>query len=302
MRKDYIFSQYESIDFELNDCGTDEFNLRFDRMLNFLFADVQLYSNSARTIALSAADWEYYTQDLYYTAKEGESFGSGKTLYSQIKILNSTYQSGKIYGTCNNFGSYAGGHAQGPDYVEITSSTTYTIDPQIKEAVLLIPASVTTQMTITLEQGTHPCGNVSTLNRCRVVDESSYSGHHIVTDGTDQYWVGNQSVEFIFNSSGGLIWASAGWEILGESAGTTFINESTLIRTIPNKAKIQADISPTSTGNAYLANGQIDKSKSASFFHVLSTTYASYTTSTGRFATSTTDYKLLNIQLWHDPA
>ena len=218
MRKDYSFNTYESVDFELNDCGTSEFSLRFDRMLNFLFSDVELYSDSGRTVPLSAADWEYYTTDTVYTTKEGAAGGSGKTIYSQIKVVNATYQTGTLYGTCNNFGSYASGNAQGPDFQEITATGSYTIDPQIKEAVLDASATTST-ITITISGGTHPSGNAGIMNRVKIVGSDTVKT--IVTDGTLSFWVEPGQVVDFYLKGTTLVWASGASELVYDVPGNT---------------------------------------------------------------------------------
>ena len=229
MRKDYIFNTYESVDFELNDCGTSEFSLRFDRMLNFLFSDVELYSDSGRTVPLSAADWEDYTTDTVYTTKEGVAGGSGKTIYSQIKVVNATYQTGTLYGTCNNFGSYASGNAQGPDFQEITATGSYTIDPQIKEAVLDASATTST-ITITISGGTHPSGNAGIMNRVKIVGSDTVKT--IVTDGTLTFWVEPKQVVDFYLKGTTLMWASVGWEAI-------FIDDTPSSRYIPNASLLR---------------------------------------------------------------
>jgi len=235
MRKDYIFNTYESVDFELNDCGTSEFSLRFDRMLNFLFSDVELYSDSGRTVPLSAADWEDYTTDTVYTTKEGVAGGSGKTIYSQIKVVNATYQTGTLYGTCNNFGSYASGNAQGPDFQEITATGSYTVDPQIKEAVLDASATTST-ITITISGGTHPSGNAGIMNRVKIVGSDTVKT--IVTDGTLTFWVEPGQVVDFYLKGTTLMWASGAWELLWEDSTNTVQDVSLSLQNIGGSVEI----------------------------------------------------------------
>lgn len=216
--KDYRRADYESVDFEINDSGSSAFSIRlYGDHLNYLFADMELYSDSGRTTPLSGADWEYYTTDATYTALEADTGagGSGKTIYTEIRILNATYQSGTVYATCNNFGSYTSGLSQGVTIEEITATGSVTIDPGEKKKILIIPSSVSTQLTITVVQGTHPCGDASYGNVLEIRNESGYSGYHIITwsGASANWWLEeNKNVNYFF-AGGSNLMRGPGWNL-----------------------------------------------------------------------------------------
>lgn len=236
--KDYKIGRFESVDFELNDCGTDEFTLRFDRVLDHAFSSVTLYADSDRTTALTeGSDWEYYTEDSTRTALEAGDDGSGETIYSEIKILNATYQSGAVYGTCNNFGTYTSGKATGVEYEEINETSSYEIDPQQER--IMVHSAPTADITITLSNAGHPCGYSPTHGRVTIWNDNSSDYKIIVTDGTTTYWIrAGQTATFCFRTNSSdvetLTWCSAGWETIYYDATSTLtsVPQTSLLRDV----------------------------------------------------------------------
>lgn len=218
----------EDLEFELNNTGSTAFTLRFDGVLDFAFSNVTLYSDENRTTPLSAADWQYTTQDLDYTALEAESGGSGQTIYTEIQVVNTDYQDVILYGTCNNFGAYTNGKALSTRIYQVNSSTvvsdaySFEIDPQVLKSILVIDSTITSQLTITLTQGTHPSGNASVQNIVEIRNNSGLSdNYHIVTDGTENWWLSeNQTTEYFFNESDEL-YRGKGWELIYNAPSNT---------------------------------------------------------------------------------
>ena len=103
MYRNYQRGRHESLDVDLTDVGSDQFMVRADGLEGNAFYDMEIYSDSGRTTPLSVSDWEYYTEDERKTEQEALTGGTGETVYSQIKILNPTYQSGSIYLTFESF-------------------------------------------------------------------------------------------------------------------------------------------------------------------------------------------------------
>jgi hypothetical protein len=201
MIRNYRVGDFESLDMTITDAGTSQIKLRYDGLEGNAISDLELYSDSGRTTPLSAADWEYYTTDTNKSEKEAGTGGSGKTVYKEIRILNPTYQTGPIYATFNNFGTYPDGNVLGIDYITIDDDYTYTTQRNLM--TYLVCDGLSADITITVTDA-----GFDERSRFKVVNKDST---YIVTvSGDTDYYVepGNNDT-FFYDSA---VMLSENWE------------------------------------------------------------------------------------------
>jgi hypothetical protein len=201
MIRNYRINDFESLDLTLTDVGSSQYSLRYDGLEGNAIADLELYSDASRLVPLSASDWEYYTTDTFKTTNEATALGSGKTVYKEIRILNPTYQTGSIYATFNNFGTYPDGSVLGIDYITIDDDYDYTTQRNLM--TYLVCDGLSADITITVTDAGY-----DERSRFKVVNKDS--SYIVTVSGDTDYYVepGNNDT-FFYDSA---VMLSENWE------------------------------------------------------------------------------------------
>jgi hypothetical protein len=301
MIRNYRVGDFESLDMTITDAGTSQIKLRYDVLEGNAIADLELYSDSGRTTPLSASDWEYYTTDTNKTNAEAGTGGSGKTVYKEIRILNPTYQTGPIYATFNNFGTYPDGSVLGIDYITIDDDYTYTTQRNLMTYLVCDGLSVDITITVT-------DGGFDERSRFKVVNKDS-TYKVIVQDDTDlkPYWVmPSQSVDF-YDVGTTLVWASGGWELRYINwANTATLPPSSILRPSDLVGLYEVVYGNSTTfGNGIVSPLRIqDSSQQAEGpnFSTSSTIRPTWNPAGPYFYTQNSTYDIKELRSWHDPA
>lgn len=210
MIRDYTQGTYESLDISIENAGSDKNGLKADGIFKSAFSDLVLYEDSGYTIPISASAYESTTTDSFYTTSE---IGySDKTIYTEYRVLDPTYQTGTIYARFNNFAVYTNGEAVGMDLTVIDSGTAYTTS-DIAFLTYFELDGLTADTTMTISNGSGDQRNVFKVANI----DSTYKG--IVTDGVETFWVmPNESISFFYRD--GTLTREKGWGLV-YTGGTT---------------------------------------------------------------------------------
>jgi hypothetical protein len=111
-KRNYIQGDTETITDQ--DIGTFSLNVEsyvsLDGYFKFLIGDVVIKLKSTSAVLVLGSDYELIT-DTRYTNKEAETGGTGKDVFSQIKIINATYAGVDLTFSGSNFGTYTDNEA-----------------------------------------------------------------------------------------------------------------------------------------------------------------------------------------------
>lgn len=301
MIRNYKLGDFESLDMTITDSGSDQIKLRYDGLEGCAFSDLELYSDSGRTTALSVSDWEYYTKDTNKSDNEATTDGSGKTIYKEIRILNPTYQTGSIYATFNNFGTYPDGDVLGIDYIVIDADYAFTTVRNLM-TYLVIEDGLTDDITITVTDS-----GFDERSRFKVVNKDS-TYKVIVQDGTElePYRVSvGQSVEF-YDVDTSLVWANGGWEnIYLDTSSTTFVVFDYGVDTPAVSKPVTESMYKFRYDNG--ASGQvinlydITETSFSDSFAGTSNQRTFWSPGTSRFEAENTSRYIYGVWMWHDP-
>lgn len=302
MYRNYIRGQHESLDVDLIDAGSGAIFVKADGLEANAFYDMAIYSDSGRTTPLSVSDWENYTEDERKTASEAETGGTGETIYNQIRIINPTYQTGTIYLTFENLGTYPNGDVQGIDYIEPVDAD-YAYTTQIGKMTYIVFDSLTADRTVTVTDG-----GFDERSRFKIVNKDP-TFKIIVRDGTEliPYWVEpGQTTEF-YDIDATLVWASAGWELVFKDLAFTssIVLYNSFLRTPDYTKNYKGTIS--NSGTFSRSTNYVDDSGAGITSDRYWTSYANtifpfFDDSLSQLNSASTTWRWTSIWEWHDAA
>lgn len=152
----------------------------------------------------------------------------------------------------------------------ITATGSYTIMPGIGQTII-IDSSVSSQITLTISKGT----GCTIADRVKIIDKSSYSGYHIITDGTTPYWLEQtKTVDYFFDGTD--LMRGPGMQLIYDVPGNNAnVDESALLEPTIDGAYYELAVSDAS-GYRLTGKGYINKSTLNSRLDTFNTSYVTW--------------------------